>query len=415
MKNLIRNQRATGNAIYAFGIVIILVIAAFAYLVYFNVPSQNNVNPWNPAPAPTQAPVSGAWSGQLYLSVVDKVLGTSFVTSAVTVNQIAADNNGVFNFITGSHKTVTQSANPQAGGKIFNQGQQVIVQITCTGNPTGGLDYYPVMYYVNLQEGATVYQLDSLSCFQASGSGYTINVGAATPTNERVYAYEASNIKYWNLGDLGIYPRAAAADFDMYLTHGATTLASVIDASTWVDTAGEITANATLSSATNDKLGFTMVGATANHGWGKQFFAFDSTGEIHPYGSVIVVTTGILSMEKPSGWNVFAKPTMTDELGFYKVIQPDFPQSGMKTQWSVDIPMSVGSDATAYKFSVWLLDCQPLDTVGSQGTTTSMPSGYGFVDSTTDYGVGAVVQAISVTVSSGASATPQLMAYITTP
>jgi hypothetical protein len=414
LKNLIRNQHAKGNAIYAFGIVIVLVIAAFGYLFFYNTPAQNNINPWNPAP--TQAPVQpGAWSGQLYLSVVDKVLGTAFTTSAVTVNQIVADNNGVFDFISGSKKTVTQSANPQAGGKIFNEGQQVIVQVTCTGNPTNGLDYYPVMYYVNLREGATIYQLDSLSCFQPSGNGYTINVGAATPTNERVFAYEASNIKYWNLGDLGIYPRQAAADFDMYLSHNAITLASVVDASTWVDTAAEITANTTLTSATNDKLTFTMVGANANLGWGKQFFVIDSEGQIHPYGAVIVVTTGILSMEKPNGWNVFAKPTMTDELGFYKVIQPEFPQSGMKAQWSVDIPMSVGSDATKYLFKVWVIDCQPLDTVGTQGTTTSMPNGYGFVDSTTDYGVGAAVQAISVTVSSGASATPQLMAYVTTP
>jgi hypothetical protein len=362
---------------------------------------------------PTVAP--GSWSGQLYLSVTDKVLGTSFTTANVMVNQIVADGNGVFNFISGSHKSTTQAANPQAEGRIFNQGQQVIILVTCTGNPTNGLDYYPVWYYVNLAEGATVYELASLSCFQASGSGYTINVGAATPTDQRVFTYEASNVKYWNLGDLALYPRQAAADFDLYLSHGATTLASVVDASTWVDTNGEVTANCTLSSATNDKLSVTMVGGNANLGWGRQFFAIDSAGQVHPYGAVIVVTTGILSMEKPNGWNVFAKPTMYAELGFYKVISPEFPQSGMKAQWTVDIPMSVASDATQYKFSVWLLDCQPLDTVGTQGTTTSMPNGYGFVNTTEDYGVGAAVQAVSVTVSSGASATPQLEAWITTP
>jgi hypothetical protein len=413
LKNLIRNQHAKGNAIYAFGIVIVLVIAAFGYLMFFNTPSQNSYFPPGNSNNPTVAP--GAFSGQLYLSVVDKVLGTAFTTSAVTVNQVSADTNGVFNFITGSHKTVTQSANPQAESRIYNQGQQVIVMITCTGNPANGLDYYPVWYYVNLQQGATVYQLDSLSCFQANGNGYTINVNAATPTDQRVNVYSASDTNYWNLGDLAIYPRQAAADFDLYLTHGATTLASVTDASTWVDTSAEITANCTLSSASNDKLAVTMVGGNANLGWGKQFFVIDSTGQVHPYGAVIVVSTGILSMERPSGWNVFAKPTLTSELAFYKVIQPEYPQSGMKPEWTVDIPMSVGSDSTAYKFSVWLLDCQPLDTVGTQGTTTSMPNGYGFVDTTTDYGVGAAVQAVSVTVSNGASATPQLEAYITTP
>jgi len=380
-------------------------------------PDTNNWWDTNPTTSPTTAP-SGSWSGQLYLSIVDKVTGASFTTSAVTVNQVVADANGNFNFISGSHKTTTQSANPQAEGKIISEGQQVIVMGSCTGNPSNGLDYYPVWYYFVAGDGNVIYELDDESCFVQTGSDpytYRIDVSKATPTDERCNAYEASNIKYWFLGDLGLYPRQAAADFDMYLVHGATTLASVTDASTWVDTAAEITANATLTSATNDKLTFTMVGANANLGWGKQFFGISSSGEIQKYGAVLVVTTGILSMEKPSGWNVFDVQTLTDEVAFYKVVEPAFPQNGMKPQWSVDVPMSVNSDATAYKFSMWAIDCQNLGTVGSTGTTTSMPQGYGFVDSSTDYGVGAAVQAVGLTVSSGASATPQLMAYITTP
>lgn len=122
---------------------------------------------------PTVAPQSGVWAGQIYASVVDKVTGTAFTTSAVTVNQIVADQNGQFDFISGAHKTVTQSANPQAEGKIFNAGDQVIIVATCTGNPTNGLDYYPVWYYVNLAEGARVYQLDSKACFQQAIQPHT--------------------------------------------------------------------------------------------------------------------------------------------------------------------------------------------------------------------------------------------------
>ncbi len=375
---------------------------------------------WNPGgSSDTGGSTAGVWSGQLYLSIVDKVTGTAFTTATVEVNQISADQNGLFDFISGNHKSIQQSANPQAEGKIFNEGQKVIVVGSCTGNPSNGLDYYPVWYYVDgLREGAIVYQLDSLSCFEEVNTSpyqYSIDVTAATPTNEVVHEYEASNVKYWNLGDLGIYPRAQAADVDLALLHGATTLASVTDASTWIDTSGEITANATLTSAANDKLTFMMTAGNANNGWGKHFFTFDSDGQVHEYGGVIVVSTGILSMEKPNGWQVFGLRTLTNEIAYYKVLQPDFPQNGMKASWSVDIPMSVTADSTAYKFSVWLMDCQPLDTIGSQGTTTSVPQGYGFVDSTTDYGVGAVVQAVGVTVSSGSSATPQLETYITTP
>jgi hypothetical protein len=382
--------------------------------------------PWSqPAATPT-APsnqVVGAWSGPLYLSVVDKVGGASFTTSTVTIDQIAAVG-GVFDFISGPSKAVTQSANPQSEVRIWNQGDEIIVMPDCTGNPSNGLDYYPVVFYIkSLYQGADIWELnpDNGNQFIQIGTNpitYRVDTTTATKLPQKVSQYEASNIKYWNIGDLYLYPRQAAADFDMYLTHGGTTLASVTDASTWVDTAVEITANATLTSTTNDKIEFKMVGANANLGWGKSFYVFSSTGKVQRYGAVIVMTTAMTAIGSDAltgkGWIPMTTSQLYAEKGFYKELSPAFPAKGQKAGWSVEIPIDCASAtaATAYKVSIWVVDCQNLDNVAALGTSTSVPTAYGFV---TAYGVGEVLQNTAVTFSSGAGATMQLEAYLTTP
>jgi hypothetical protein len=106
--------------------------------------------------------------------------------------------------------------------------------------------------------------------------------------------------------------------------------------------------------------------------------------------------------------------TLYAEKGWLKEISPAFPAKGNKAGWAVKIPINsqAATASTAYKVSVWLNDCQNLDNVATVGTSTSYPTAYGFV---TAYGVGAVVPNTALTFSSGAGATMQLMAYLTTP
>jgi hypothetical protein len=161
-----------------------------------------------------------------------------------------------------------------------------------------------------------------------------------------------------------------------------------------------------------------MVGANANVGWGKEFYVISSNGKVQRYGAVIVITTAMTGIGNDKltgdGWQPITASNLYAEKGFFKVLEPAFPAKGQKPGWSVDIPIdcAAATAATAYKFSVWLNDCQNLDNVASVGTSTSYPTAYGFV---TAYGVGAVVQNTALTFSSGAGATMQLMAYITTP
>jgi hypothetical protein len=418
LKHFIKNQRAltTRGAILALVSIMVVAVLAGAFMYgqgYFTPKTGTQVQT---TPAPNQV-VPGSWAGQLYASVVDKVTGASFTTATTTIQQVGASN-GVFNFISGPQKELTQSANPQAEGYIWSQGQQVIVMVASSGAPTGGLAYYPVMYYMTLTQGAPIYQITSMAAFQSvstSPATYTINTAGCTPISQTVQEYTAANVNYWFLGDLGIYGRTTAANLQMSLNHAGAVLASVTDGSTWINTASAVTANATLSSSTNDHLTLIVNQAAANIGWGQLFFVVDSNGVVHPYGATITVTTSCLTLQQPSGWSNFGLRTLTNEVGYYQVISPAFPSKGMMASWSVNIPFAVTPDSTKYIVKVWINDCQNLDNVGTQGLSASVPSGYGFVDSTTKYGVGAIVQLPIVTIAAGVSATPQLECYITTP
>lgn len=363
------------------------------------------------------------WAGPLYMSVVDAVTGGGVTTSTTTVDQVGAEN-GAFDFLMGPQKSVAQSANPQSESRIWNQGDQVIVMVDCTGNPSNGLDYYPAMYYMQLYQGAPIYELTDARCFDGSAGAYHINTQYATALSQTVQQYESSNVKYWNIGDLRMYPRQAAADVDLYLTYGGTTLAKVTDASTWVDTAAEITANATLASDL-ETAQLKMIGANANVGWGKHFFVVNQQGVIEEYGAVVVVTTDMVAIKVPSGWNSITMSTLYAEKGFYKVLDADtissdldvsgamMPAKGSKPSWTVDIDIDATSAAasTAYLFRFWIEDSQKLADVGAVGTSTGVPTAYGFV---TSYGVGAVVHNTALTITSGAGDTEQLQAYLTT-
>jgi hypothetical protein len=357
------------------------------------------------------------YSGALYLEVINAVTGTGVTTSTTTVDVVAATN-GVFNLISGTFDTKAQAANPQGMNTIWNEGTELIIMPDCTGNPSNGLDYYPAMYYVKLGNGATIYELDSANCFElvsSSPATYRINTNAATPLSQAVAKYTSSNVYYWNLGKLAMYPRQAAADFDMYLSYNGADLASVTDASTWVDTDAEITANATLSDD-NEEVTFTMVGGNANLGWGRRFFVVNQNGFIEEYGAVIMFTTNMVGIGKPSGWNTITMSTLYAERGFWKDISNlagSMPAKGNTAKWSVNLPIDANSAtaSTAYLFKVYVNDCQKLSQISEVGTSTSVPSAYGFV---TSYGVGAVLQNLAMTTSSGAGATEMLRVYLTT-
>ena len=431
MKNLIRNTKAMTGKAAAILFTVIIVVSAFVGMYgynqgWFTAPSGGaQPGDWWPSgtTAPTQAPSGGGLQAAIRLEVVNSVSGAGVTTSTTTVDAVAAEG-GLFNFISGPKDTKAQSANPQAMNTEWMQGTELIIMADCTGNPTNGLDYYPAMYYVKLEAGQHVYELDidSLELVSASPYKYRINTANAKMLSNTVNPTVVSNVNYWNLGKIMMYPRQAAADVDLFLTYNSVLLSTVADASTWDDDTTDMTANATLASDL-ETLQFQMVGGNADLGWGKHFLVVNQQGKVVEYGAVMVMTTQMTGIAIPTGWNALTMSTLYAEKGFYKVLNPDvadsdvsgtmFPAKGNKASWNVNIKIDATAAAasTAYLFKFWIEDCQLLDNVPFVGTSTSVPTAYGFV---TDYGVGAVVHNTALTVTSGAGETEQLCTYLTT-
>jgi hypothetical protein len=426
LKHFSKNRKAITTGAAAVLITTILVIAALAGAYMY---SKGYLSPPS-SPSPSSPPSGGngnnitpsTYAGPLLLSIVDEVTGTAFDTATTTIDQVVANGNGVFNFISGQHNSVAYSVTtPQSAVMIVNQGSQVIVMVDCTGAASNGIaGYYPAMYYFNAEPGASIYYLGSAQCFtQVTANPYTysINTQYATLMPQTVTEYQSSNVYYWNIGNLALYPRDAAAGLNEILSYNGASLASVNDASAWVNTNATITANCTLLSVSNEKLTLQVATDNPNLCWGQQYFVIGSTGAVYNYGAVCVFSTQMINIGQAAlqnaGFIPLSMSNLYNEKAFYEVLNPTQPLKGQSLGFSIQVPIdsSSATPSTAYRYSFWLNDCQNLGTVGVAGNSAAMPTAYGFV---TAYGPAACVQSVVLTISGGQSATPQLMDWVTT-
>jgi hypothetical protein len=322
--------------------------------------------------------------------------------------------------------TKAQAANPQAMSTIWPEGTELLIHVSCTGNPSNGLDYYDFWGRTVLKDQATVYMIDELGDFTEDvvGTKYFYSFKKGTPIGR--VAWNSGTTNYWNIGKLPIFPRQAAADFDMYLSHDTGTLASVTDASTWVDTAGEVTGNVTFGSHTDERLSLKMIGANANLGWGRsQLIVMPTTGQLKEYYGVAIMSTdclgiGVAELEA-EGWMPITTGNLYNEKAFYKILYAGavelsgtmFPAQGSKAKWELSIPIVTTNAATSteYVFKFYLADMANPSSLAIGTDSTTMPTAYGMV---TAYGIGARIQNTAFTISSGAAATEQLRTYVTT-
>jgi hypothetical protein len=123
--NIIRNQKAVSNAVWAFAIVVLLIVSAFAFVEMFGMPNLTggnaNNNQWNPTP--TKAPVAGMVN-------VDKPLKMNFAniygggaltgtTSAIQVYQ----QDGV----TASGSALTIAASTTTSALSYSSGTHLVI------------------------------------------------------------------------------------------------------------------------------------------------------------------------------------------------------------------------------------------------------------------------------------------------
>ena len=388
-----------------------MLLSYFGYITWFT------PTPTTPS-IPGVTPPTGE-SAVIQLQTVNYIGRAGFTTSTVTTDACLAVG-GVFNFLVQTD-TLAQASNPDTMAVYYPEGAEVILHTGCTGNPTNGLDYYDGWYYVKLGVGNPVYYLTPSMLTAVSTSPYTYSVSTSgAQTTGDIVTWTTGTTHYWDIGKLNLYPRIAAAGFDTYLTYASADLAKVEDGATWIDTAGEITANATLASD-DEVFYFEMHAQHADIGWGWPLYVISQQGEFKQYNTFIIVTTDMTALGNTKmtnyGWKAINDGTLYTEKAYYYDVTanmgPQYPTKGSKLSFTVTIPIdaSAATASTEYLWKLWTLDCQLESDVAVGATTTSLPTAYGMV---TAYGPGALVQATAYSTSSGAGTGRILQVYLTT-
>lgn len=354
-------------------------------------------------------------SAAIQLEVISGITRSGVTTATVTAD-VFESVGGVFDFLKQAD-TVTVAANPDELSTMFDEGSEIIVRVGCTGNPSGGLDYYDGWYYVVIGDGNPVYELSDNMLSQVSGDPhYKYRVTSTGVTTGHTCQFTSGTTNYWNIGKLPMWDRTDADTFDLYLRYLGTSLASITDGTTFVDTDGEITANATLASD-DETISISWFADATNLGWGGSQLVVGQTGKLMVYKPVMIFSTAMTAIGSTKlqndGWKSVADTTLYAEKAFYKPMDAIFPTKGSKGQFTIDIPIdaTAAGASTEYLWKFWIIDFQYEPNVATGSVTTTVPTVYGGV---TAYGLGAMIYATAYTTSSGAGATEVLRVYLTT-
>jgi hypothetical protein len=364
----------------------------------------------------TTGPTHGA-------AVLQWVPEDSITHGALTTTEFSAVRavNGKFSFLTVSD-AVAGNSDPEQGTTQFAEGESIILVLSDTADPSGGEDYYDQWFYVaSLREGAIVYNIgiNNFVAVQTSPS-YLYTVSGGVDTGQRVH-WTSGTTNYWDVGRLGIIPRTDDASLDQYLQYGGTTMCRMVDGATEVDTQGEqgpsggstTAGDVTLNSHVEDLKYYVEID-TNDLAWAVPQLTVEVDGKINCYKTYVIVSTNCTSISvakfQSEGWKIVADSTLTAEKAFYKEIPAMIPASGSHASQSIDIPLdaSAATASTAYSMKVWANDVQLEANVAVGAPTTSIPSKYGFM-TTEGYGVAAINNDETYTVSSGAGATETLL------
>jgi len=385
------------------------------YWDYYNYYMQH----WGTAPPESPPSDTGREAAKVQFNIHDAITDDD-VSGSTTEVDVTKVKNGYVDFLT-KEETISVSSNPSTSALYYAEGDIIVLHVLSDTDrvDASGEDYYDVWYYVQLKDGASVYQLtmDCLTVAQTSPTyKYTLNLANGIPTGYKV-AYTAGTTPYWDIGVLKLYPRIEADNLDIYLKHEGTTLAKVTDGSSWVDTDAEITANGTMTTTSEDLI-IEIRADVTDFCYGLPMFSLTQTGQLIERRAVLIVSTSMTNIGTADiydeGWSMIQKPDLTAEVAFYKILDAMVPLRGDKFSVSITFPVdaSAAASSTKFIFKVWMLDIQVPSYVAQGSTTTSVPTAYGMIN---EFGIDSIIYARALTVSSGAGDNEVLRAYLTTP
>jgi len=367
-----------------------------------------------PEPVPDETPRDAA---KLQFSLQNAITMASVSGSTTTVDVVAV-NDGVVDFLT-KREAITVDSAPEQGALFYSEGQTLIFHVLSDTevSDTYGEDYYDRWYWVTIAEGADIHVFTPSCVSVKTTSPYTYSwVGGGEVTGFKVQ-YTAGTTPYWDLGVMYLYGRVDKVYLDIFVTQGGTTLSTVADGAAWDDTDAEVNANHTMTSTSED-IYFKLVSGYADYAFGLPMYTLSQAGQLQERRAVMMFTTAMTSIGTgvlyDEGWLQISKSDLYNEVGYYKVLDPMIPSRGNTFDVSVKIPIdaSAAASSTEFRFAFWVHDFQMPAYVASGSPSTSVPTAYGFLS---EFGLDSVIHAHTLTVSSGTSATMQMMTYITTP
>jgi hypothetical protein len=401
-------------------IIILAIFAAGWYFGIINIPGlPSQTTPTTIPTSPPPPPPAGYSAAQLQWQMRNEITQGAITTADLEVTLAV---NGIFDFLTLADSKAGDSS-PEQGGTFFAEGDELILHLEDDSDPTNGEDYYDRWYYIpSIASGGGVYRLDSNHLQVVSTSPtYTYRVvshGELVGNVQRT----AGDTEYWDIGTLTILPRIDDVGLDQYLMWGGTTMAKMTDGTTEVDTQSEQTSDVTFTTDDND-LSLYLEVDTVSLAFGDVQYTVSVDGEFQRRPTVAIFSTNCTAISVSAlaseGWVLIQDPRLTGDRAFYKVITVNeypglIPQAGKYAKTTINIPVetSAAAGSTAFDAAIWLNDFQLVSDVAVGSPSVSLPSSYGMIQG---YGLAAMINDETFTVSSNAPATMTLIGDFTLP
>jgi len=367
-----------------------------------------------PSPPDPVGPTHGA--AALQFTVTNAITGAAQASGATDVDVLKVGADGTIDFLDASGRSSDVDSDPEQTGATYAEGTTVLIHANSDIDSTGGAENYGGWYYVKLVVGEPVRKLspDILQVVQSNPTYKYKIISDGAPTGDTVQRTSGTT-EYWGIGALATTPRCTAANLDVSASHGATSLSSITDGSSW-DATTTGTSDVTFTT-TSEKFWIKLDGGQTDTSYGVDLNYVSSIGEFVSRGAYIIVSTDMttigVSALLDKGWGIVADSTLTDEKAFYKKIVPQIPLRGNEFELDIEFPVdaSAATTSTQYYFKVWLLDFQDLDNLKIGSTSSSVPTAYGMVG---EFGPDTVIFAKAYSTSSGAGSGQVLSWVITT-
>lgn len=403
---------------------LIAIVVVFGYLILsgsITLPSMPSGGPGVPTlpggtPTTPTPPTVTREAAAIQFTVIDGISSSAITSTNTKVNIIKAGSDGVIDFLNSVVRTTSVDSDPEQTGATYAQGDTLILHVSCDVDATGGTDYYDSWFYVNLVEGSPIRKLTDgcLSQVQSSPT-YKYKLVSDGPATGSTVQYTSGTTNYWGIGALPVTPRTSAANLDISASHGATSLSSVTDGSTWdTTTSGSEDVDFT---TTSESIWVKLDAGATNIAYGCPMYTLSSIGQFQRRDAFLLFSTNMTTIGvqklKDKAWKVVQDSTLTSEKAFYYKLPALVPLKGNDFEKDFEIPVdaSAAGSSSGYYFKAWCLDFQLEDNVAIGSTSSSVPSAYGMIG---EFGLDAIIFARAYSTSSGAGANQVLSWVINT-